>query len=330
MASVIYAQLDDQPLLLHLDFEDEDDIAFNEQDMTYDEAEPTAEYSTDAKIGTGAASFDGIQYIIMDVNEGVLSAQANNYTWAVWIKTEEAGGTLASWAPWSGTPADPNGPMEEEKDVHMAGVQALFWGLPEDPLGAVVYDVGWVDLFLGATAINDGAWHQVVLTNDITAPSQVIYVDGVAQTTGDIDVFGYEEPPDTPVEEFVLKVGYSTSGWPADEDAGVQYPYFTGVMDDFRMYGSALSADDVAELYGMTAVKGYSAELDFSVYPNPSSEFIMINSKTIRDLEIFNSVGQLVHSQKDVQNGAMISITDLGKGLYFVKSGDATQKLIIE
>jgi len=78
LVSAIYAQLDDQPLLLHLDFEDEDDIALNDQDMAYDEAEPTAEYSTDAKIGTGAASFDGLQYIIMDLNDGVLSAQANN------------------------------------------------------------------------------------------------------------------------------------------------------------------------------------------------------------------------------------------------------------
>ena len=134
MVSVIYAQLDDQPLLLHLDFEDEDDIALNDQDMTYDEVEPTAEYSTEAKVGTGAASFDGVQYIIMDVNEELLSCQTQNYTWAAWIKTEEAGGTIASWASWSGTPADANGPIEGENDLHQAGVQALFWGYTTENL----------------------------------------------------------------------------------------------------------------------------------------------------------------------------------------------------
>ena len=208
----MYAQLDDQPLLLHFDFEDEDDIALNEQDMTYDEIEPTAEYSTDAKIGTGAASFDGV--------------------------------------------AQPN--------------------------------------------------------------------------TGEIGVTDYEEPPETPVEEFVMKIGYSNSLWPADEAEENQFPYFTGLMDDFRMYGTALSADDVAELFAITSVKGYSADLDFSVFPNPASQYIMIKSTRVRDLEIFNAVGQLVQSDKSVQDGSMISIANLEKGLYFVKSEDATQKLIVE
>jgi len=333
MASVIYAQLDDQPLLLHLDFEDEDDIALNDQDMAYDEAEPTAEYSTDAKIGTGAASFDGLQYIIMDLNDGVLSAQANNYTWAAWVKTDAAGGTLFSWSSWSGTPAEGNGPLEDEEtgnDPHMAAVQALFWGFES---GAPTFDVGWVDLFPVETEINDGAWHHVVLSNDIETPLQVVYVDGVAQsTTGAIGVTDYDDPPDTPVEEFVLKVGYSNSGWPADEAEENQWPYFTGVMDDFRMYGSALSADDVTELFELTSTSLERSEtsLGFEVYPNPASGQIRIKSTSMRDLEIFNAVGQLVRSEKDVQDGSMINISNLEKGLYFVKSGNATQKLIIE
>jgi len=331
LVSGIYAQLDDQPLLLHLDFEDPDDIALNEQDMTYDEAEPTAEYSEDAKMGTGAASFDGLQYIIMDLNEGVLSAQANDYTWAAWIKTEEPGGTMYSWGAFSGSPADGNGPPEDEegaKDGHQAAIQALFWGFES---GAPTFDVGWVDLFVVETEINDGAWHHVVLSNDIATPLQVVYVDGVAQAaTGEIDVFGYEEQPDTPVEEFVLKIGYSNSLWPADEAEENQWPYFTGIMDDFRMYGSALSEEDVAELYAMTSAEAFETELDFAVFPNPASEYIMIKTTQNRDLAIYNSVGQLILSETDVQNGSMIDISDLETGLYFVKSEESIQKLIIE
>jgi hypothetical protein len=330
LAAGLSAQLGDQPLLLHLEFEDEDDIAYNDQDMTYDEAEPTAEYTTDAKIGAGAASFDGLQYIIKDLNEGALSAQATSYTWAAWVKTEAPGGTIVSWASFSGTPAAGNGELEDEEaanDGHQAGVQALFWGFTS---ASPCFDVGWVDLFEAETPINDGAWHHVVLTNDIETPQQVIYIDGVQVETGEIDVLAYEEEPDTPVEEFVLKVGYSTSLWPADEPEENQWPYFEGVMDDFRMYGAALSEEEVTELFGITSVKGYQHEMELAVYPNPASDFIIIKSKTIRDLDIFNAMGQLVQSEKDLQDGSMITITDLRAGLYFVRSGDATQKLIIE
>ena len=334
LVSGMYAQLDDQPLLLHLDFEDEADIALNEQDMTYDEAEPTAEYSTDAKIGTGAASFDGLQYIIMDTNEGVLSAQANNYTWAAWVKTDAVGGTLFSWSSWSGTPAEGNGPLEDEEaanDVHQAAVQALFWGFES---GAPTFDVGWVDLFPVETEINDGAWHHVVLSNDIETPLQVIYVDGVAQTTtGEIGVTDYDDPPETPLEEFVLKVGYSNSSWPADAAEENQYPYFTGVMDDFRMYGEALSAEDVTELFELTAtsVEGSETSLNFEVFPNPASDFIRVRSLTPdRTVSIYNSIGQVVLSKKNVNNGSMIDISDLATGLYIVQSEDAIQKLMIK
>lgn len=331
LVSGIYAQLDDQPLLLHLDFEDADEIALNEQDRTTDDVDATAEYSTDAKIGVGAASFDGLQLIIMDLDEA-LNCQTTNYSWAVWIKTDAPGGTIASWSSWSGTPAEANGPLEDEEtgnDPHMAAIQALFWGFES---GAPTFDVGWVDLFPVETEINDGAWHHVVLSNDVTGMLQVIYVDGEAQmTTGEIDMAGYEDPPDTPVEEFVLKIGYSNSSWPTDEGEENQYPYFTGVMDDFRMYGAALTADDVAELFALTSVEGFETTLDFAIYPNPASEYMMIRSSTPdRNLDIFNAMGQLILSEQNVQNGSMVDISDLETGLYFVKSEDSIQKLIIE
>lgn len=329
LVSGIYAQLDDQPLLLHLDFEDEDDIALNEQDLTYDDEEPTAEYSTDAIMGTGAASFDGLQYIIFDVNEDI-HCQTLSYSWAMWVKTDAIGGSMCAWAPYSGSPAAGNGDVDEN-DLHDAGVHALFWGF-ENESGVPVFDIGWIDLFPGDVNINDGAWHHVVLTNDVEGTSQIMYVDGVVQTN-----VGAMDPGDYPADEqstdpatWVLKVGYATSAWPSDETEEVQFPYFTGVMDDFRMYGSALSADDVAELYALTSAEAFETELDFAVFPNPASEYIMIKTTQNRDLAIYNSVGQLILSETDVQNGSTIDISDLETGLYFVKSEESIQKLIIE
>lgn len=331
LVSAIYAQLDDQPLILHLEFEDEDDIAYNDQDLTYDEEEPTAEYSDEAKIGAGAASFDGTQYIIFDVSEEI-HGQTLSYSWAMWVKTEAVGGSMCAWAPYSGSPAAGNGEVDEN-DLHDAGVHALFWGF-EAESGVPVFDIGWIDLFPGDININDGAWHHVVLTNDVGGASQIMYVDGVVQTN-----MGEMDPNDYPAEEqstdpatWVLKVGYSTSAWPSDETEEVQFPYFTGVMDDFRMYGAVLTADDVTELfeYSPSSIEKPGANPEFEVYPNPASEYIMIKSQNTGGLEIFNAAGQIVHREKQVQDGDKISVSNLEAGLYLVKSGESIQKLIIE
>ncbi len=63
----------------------------------------------------------------------------------------------------------------------------------------------------------------------------------------------------------------------------------------------------------------------------PASEYMMIRSSTPdRNLDIFNAMGQLILSQQNVQNGSMVDISDLETGLYFVKSENSIQKLIIE
>ena len=331
LASAIYAQLDDQPLIVHLEFEDDADIAYNDQDLTYDDAEPTAEYTTDAMLGTGAAEFDGTQYIIFDVNEDI-HCETKSYSWCMWVKTEAAGGSFVGWAPYTGTPAAGNGEFDEN-DPHDAGVHCLFWGFEDGMLGAPVFDVGWVDLFVAEAEINDGEWHHVAVTVDVESSAEVIYIDGVQSASGEIG------PSDYPADEqgsdpatWVLKVGYVNSGWPADGPEENQLPYFTGTMDEFRMYGAVLSPEDVTELFELTSTSLERSETsqDFEVYPNPASEQIRIKSTSIRDLEIFNAVGQLVRSEKDIQDGSMINISNLEAGLYFVKSGESIQKLIIE
>jgi hypothetical protein len=338
LVSGIFAQLENYELMLYLDFEDEADLAYNDQDLFADEVEYTAEFSSDSKFGDGAASFDGMQYIIFDPVEGWDLATVS-FTWAAWVKTDADGGTICSWAPYSGTPAVENGTVDEN-DPHGAAVHSLFWGFT----GPVpCYDVGWVALTEGVTAINDGAWHHIAVTVDNENFVQQVYVNGVAEgdEPGDWDIATslselYLEEPDMEPDltTFRMKVGYSTSGWPADEATEeIQWPYFTGVMDDFRMYEGALTADDVLELYETeaTSARANLQEAGFAVYPNPAAEYIRIRTGTvIGDLSIFNSLGQLVVNKQQVTNGSMITISELDPGIYIVKSGNQIQKLMIE
>lgn len=83
-----------------------------------------------------------------------------------------------------------------------------------------------------------------------------------------------------------------------------------------------------------TGISNISGELSiFSVNPNPASDFIVVNSiKALRDqnMEIINSVGQLVKVIRIENEKQTVIISDLAKGVYFVKLNGATSKFVKE
>lgn len=79
-------------------------------------------------------------------------------------------------------------------------------------------------------------------------------------------------------------------------------------------------------------------KIEFNLFPVPASDAVTIDLKNIYQesvsIGIFNSMGQLVEHQIDIQPVTTIDVSRYAKGLYFVRaySGDlvSTKKLIIE
>lgn len=73
-----------------------------------------------------------------------------------------------------------------------------------------------------------------------------------------------------------------------------------------------------------------------SVYPNPTSDVVVVNSKnTIKRVELYNTLGQVVLSQEANANNITLDVTNLTQGNYFVKvttSDDVmtTQKVVVK
>ena len=66
---------------------------------------------------------------------------------------------------------------------------------------------------------------------------------------------------------------------------------------------------------------------DFTVYPNPTTDFVNINSaNTIDSYRIYDLTGRVVKSSSPYSNNLRIDVTSLNKGVYMVKlnSGDKT------
>ncbi|MBR1770061.1 MAG: leucine-rich repeat protein, partial [Bacteroidales bacterium] len=64
------------------------------------------------------------------------------------------------------------------------------------------------------------------------------------------------------------------------------------------------------------------------VYPNPAKEKLIIKAEN--EISIFNNKGQLVKVVKNIRGTKEIDISDLESGIYYIKTGDVTKKLIVE
>jgi len=74
------------------------------------------------------------------------------------------------------------------------------------------------------------------------------------------------------------------------------------------------------------------AEFDanyFTVYPNPSNEFVKISGDNINNVVIFNAVGQKIAEFEVNNNELNVNTSNYDNGVYFVKVGKKTQKFVV-
>ena len=70
---------------------------------------------------------------------------------------------------------------------------------------------------------------------------------------------------------------------------------------------------------------------DITVYPNPASSTVTISGiEPGSEINILNVAGAVVKNLIATSNLEVIDVNDLTKGIYLVKVGDATQKLVVK
>lgn len=105
-----------------------------------------------------------------------------------------------------------------------------------------------------------------------------------------------------------------------DEDTG----YSGGFSTISTLDGVYVYTDNVLSTYDQLAIDG------FSIYPNPSSEFInILSNQPVEKVEIYDINGRLL---MEISNTSFINVTDLQSGIYFIQvnsnSTITTQQLI--
>ncbi len=165
----------------------------------------------------------GYQGIVADRSDPDNPVQ-HPFTVACWIKTTSAAGALVTWGSSDGSPV---------------GGQYQSFRMEGGSLRAEHGDGN----YRGATLIDDGEWHHVALSvaqgANLRAPQNQLFVDGQRDTflTGGSDNV-YNITADANVS-----IGQRASH--GDR-------FFTGSIDEVRIYDRALSAAEVAGLLGKT------------------------------------------------------------------------------
>ncbi len=181
--------------------------------------------TTATSLGTGqgicnVGVFDGANdYIAIPTLYDQLKG---TFTLSVWLNTTQLGNNIDWQAPGI-TGVEQNGGQDD-----------IFIGWL-DTVGRIGFNVKNDTSFLSASVVSDGNWHHVAFTRDMGTGVTQIYVDGVlegtrTQTTG--------------------LVGNSFNGIGRVTNTGAPLPlYFTGKLDEYKVFSSVLSASAIAAGY---------------------------------------------------------------------------------
>lgn len=73
-----------------------------------------------------------------------------------------------------------------------------------------------------------------------------------------------------------------------------------------------------------TEQRSKSASNDISIYPNPVTDFVIINHSTLTEISVLNIQGQVIYNQSlDIQaNSFSIDVSSLYSGQYFIMAKD--------
>lgn len=162
----------------------------------------------------GCLSFNGVNSSVR-----VANPVANDFSIALWVKTAQTAGT-GQWYNGKGL-VDGDVPSNNN-DFGTALVGGKF-----------AFGVGNPDTtILSANSINDGAWHLCVATRELATGAMKVYVDGGLQGSG----AGNRNSLRAPAQ---LLFGAIASGG----------GYFSGSLDDVKIFTRALTASEVSALY---------------------------------------------------------------------------------
>ncbi|MEP0264010.1 LamG-like jellyroll fold domain-containing protein [Dokdonia sp.] len=152
-----------------------------------------------------------------------------------------------------------------------------------------------------------GVWYHIVYTFDDLNNTQSIYVNSVLGSNIVANKsISYDNEP--------LLIG-------ASNDQQVPKFFFKGDLDDIRIYDRVINQDEIDTLYSETlSIKEFETDL-FSIYPNPTSDLIKINSnQIIEEIILYSLNGEILLQESINTIDYEINTANLASGSYIISA----------
>jgi len=178
-----------------------------------------------------------------------------------------------------------------------------------------------------AIKVADNNWHHLSIAID--GSGQTVYLDN--------QLFGNDTRPHSGITRHpfcTIGAGFVTN-YP---DIAVGTQYFTGSIDDVKIYDFKLDSASVAQLFNeanpniAVGLQTNNSNLNnLTIYPNPSTGIFNISTmENVQAIEVYGMNGQQIEGISIRENE--INLTDYPNGIYFVRviteNGLITKKLI--
>lgn len=231
--------------------------------------------------------------------------------------------TIATWVYW-------NGSTNGQRIFDFGNSQTEYMYLtPKITLGGLRFGIknNGTEQQLNASALPTGQWSHVAISLGSTGAS--MYVNGsLVASSAAVTI----RPTDfKPVLNYIGRSQFT-------------YPLFNGYIDDFRVYNYALSANEVAQLAGVTPsgvsdINCNSCEDGLSVMPVPANDVLHLSytrtaSNSLSTITVFDMNGKLLLSKDMKDSNADLSVSNLSSGMYILKLTNKdetlTKKIILK
>jgi hypothetical protein len=227
-------------LVAHYTFDDATnlgaDSSGNGNDLTYNGAPQGSGVtpSGNAEAGTGAAYFDGGSFLSYNTTPtNVLQALAGDFSLSFWINTVQTFGSDGE-AAYQGAgimAADIDG---QYNDIVPAALDG----------GGIGFNTGGQsdDTLDSQADINDGNYHNVVVTRDAVSGEKQIFIDGLLDSSD----FATTNILNDPV---LVAVGCAINASAANPANASPQNFFQGLLDDIQLYSRVLGPSEVEFLH---------------------------------------------------------------------------------
>lgn len=134
----------------------------------------------------------------------------------------------------------------------------------------------------------------------------------------------------------IMLRGYTDANYQNDNvwrtDTAIHIPAFSGESHLAFRYTTTdnwlVASFDDLYISGSTVGVKEGGNMKFSIYPNPTTDILYINSHLKGEIELFNIAGNKVLEQNKNNPQTVLDISSLPSGVYFLHLGNRIQKII--